>query len=193
MHTYPWVYFIILMSTISISFMIFLLPPEQCHYCSNDKLGGSNSPRVETFSVSITSTLSQHRESKMNVVACVQLTFQVFTLQTKIYTLPEPVFQTWDRKCLVSIAQMVKVFGMNPKVGGLSAPRVEIISVSKTSTLSQTSVRESKMNAVACAKLTFQMLSLLTKIPTSFIITLLALEQWHYCPNDKVGITTPHL
>ena len=44
---------------------------------------------------------------------------------------------TWDSKCLALIAQMVRAFGMNPKVGGSSPPQVETFSVSKTLTLSQ--------------------------------------------------------
>ena len=59
------------------------------------------------------------------------------------------------------IAQMVRAFGMNPKVGGSSRPQVETFSVSKTFT--RTSVRVSKMNAVARAQLTLQMLTLLKK------------------------------
>ena len=45
--------------------------------------------------------------------------------------------KTWDRKCLALIAQMVRAFGMNPKVGGSSPVLVETFSVSKTFTLSQ--------------------------------------------------------
>ena len=53
------------------------------------------------------------------------------------YLLPQPVFKTWDSKCLALINQMVRAFGMNPKVGGSSPPRVKTFSVSKTLTLSQ--------------------------------------------------------
>ena len=41
------------------------------------------------------------------------------------------------QKCLALIAQMVRAFGMNPKVGSSSPPQVETFSVSKTLTLSQ--------------------------------------------------------
>ena len=33
------------------------------------------------------------------------------------------IFKTWDNKCLTLIAQMVRAFGMNPKVGGSSPLR----------------------------------------------------------------------
>ena len=71
---------------------------------------------------------------------------------------------TWDSKCLALIAQMVRAFGKNPKVGGSSPPQMETFSVSKTLTLSQEyPVRVSKMNAAACTQLTFEMLILLKK------------------------------
>ena len=43
----------------------------------------------------------------------------------------------WDSKCLALIAQMVRAFGMNPKVGGESPSQAETFSVSKTLPLSQ--------------------------------------------------------
>ena len=54
---------------------------------------------------------------------------------------------------------------MNPRFGGSSPPQVETFFVSKSLTLSQEHppVRESKMNAVARAQLTFQMSTLLQK------------------------------
>ena len=65
-------------------------------------------------------------------------------------------------KGMALIAQMVREFGMNPKVWGLSPPRAEIYSFLKKLTLSQkTSVRLSKMNILARAQLNFQMLTLL--------------------------------
>ena len=45
--------------------------------------------------------------------------------------------KTSDSKCLALIAQMVRAFCMNPKVGGWSPPQVETFSVSKSLTLSQ--------------------------------------------------------
>ena len=62
---------------------------------------------------------------------------------------------------LAPVAQMVREYGMNRKVGGSSPSWIETFSVSITSTLSKkTSVRESKMNAVIHAQLTLQMLDL---------------------------------
>ena len=56
----------------------------------------------------------------------------------KISKPPEPVLKkTWNSECLALIAQMVRAFGMNPKVGGSSPPQVETISVTKTLTLWQ--------------------------------------------------------
>ena len=65
-------------------------------------------------------------------------------------------------KCLALIAQVVPALGMNLKIGGLSAPQAETFSVSKSLTLSQEYL-ELKINAVAYAQLTFQMLTLLKK------------------------------
>ena len=44
---------------------------------------------------------------------------------------------TSDSKCLAPIAQVVRAFGMNPKVGGSSPLQVDTFSVSKYSTRSQ--------------------------------------------------------
>ena len=41
----------------------------------------------------------------------------VIVKMTKIFILPEPVLKTWDSKCLPLVAQMVRAFSMNPKVG----------------------------------------------------------------------------
>ena len=63
---------------------------------------------------------------------------------------------------------MVRAFGMNPKVGGSSPFQVETFSASKNfDPFSRTPVRVSKMNAVARAQLTFQMLTLLQKYQNS--------------------------
>ena len=58
-----------------------------------------------------------------------------FTSKTSIP--PEPVFKAWDSKCLALIAQTVRVFGMNLKIGSSSPPQVETFYVPKTLTLSQ--------------------------------------------------------
>ena len=55
----------------------------------------------------------------------------------KISVLPEPVFKTWDSKCLDLTTQMDKALGMNPKVRGSNPPQVKTLSASKTLTLSQ--------------------------------------------------------
>ena len=65
--------------------------------------------------------------------------------------------------CLPYQYQMVRAFGMNPKIWGLSPPQVETFSVSKTDTFTRTSIHVSKRNAVAPAQLIFQMLTLLKK------------------------------
>ena len=60
---------------------------------------------------------------EMNAVASTQLTLQILTHQYS---------QSWDSKCLAIVAQMVRVFGMTPEVGGSCPPQVETFSVSKT-------------------------------------------------------------
>ena len=70
--------------------------------------------------------------------------------------------KTWDSKGLAPIAQMARAFGMNPKVDGSIPPR-DIFCLKNFGTFTRTSVRVSKMNAVARAQLAFQMLTLLQK------------------------------
>ena len=45
--------------------------------------------------------------------------------------------KTWDSKCMALVAQMVRAFGMNPKVRCSSFPQVETFYASKTLVLSQ--------------------------------------------------------
>ena len=52
------------------------------------------------------------------------LTFQTLTLLQKYLYSQSQYSNTWDRKCLAPIAQMVRAFGMNPKVVGSSSPQV---------------------------------------------------------------------
>ena len=56
---------------------------------------------------------------------------------THTHTIHQSQFKTSDSKCLALIAQMVRAFGMNLKVGGSILSQVEKFSVSKTLTLSQ--------------------------------------------------------
>ena len=51
---------------------------------------------------------------------------------TKISISQNQYSRTKDSKCLALIAQLVRAFGMNSKVGGLSPPKIEIFSVSKS-------------------------------------------------------------
>ena len=61
----------------------------------------------------------------MNAVAHAQLKFQMLTWTSKISAPPEPVKKTWDSKCMALAAQMVRAFGMNPKVRCSSFPQGE--------------------------------------------------------------------
>ena len=93
-----------------------------------------------------------------------------FCIYTPRHLYPQSQYSnTWDSKCLALIAQVVRAFGMNPKVGSLTPPQVETFSVSKSSTLSQEHPFVSqKMNAVVGAQLTFLMLTSLQKHDMSF-------------------------
>ena len=73
---------------------------------------------------------------------------------------PEPVFQNIRQQMCGPIAQMVRAFGMKPKVRDSSPSQVETFS----DTFTKTSVRVSKMRAVSRAELTFQMLTFLKNI-----------------------------
>ena len=95
---------------------------------------------------------------EMNAVARAQLTFHIITLLQKYLYRQSECSKTRDSKCLALIAKMVEEFSMNPKIGGSSPPQVETFSVSKT-----LSVCVSKINAVACAQIAFQMLTLFKK------------------------------
>ena len=72
----------------------------------------------------------------------------------------------WDAAAYSLMAQMVRTFDMNPKVGGSSPPQIETFSFSKTLTLSQEHPFVSKMNAVARAQLTFQRLTSNLSVPS---------------------------
>ena len=63
----------------------------------------------------------------------------------------------WDSKFLDLIAQEVRAFGMNPKVGG------RVFCLKNFDTFTRTPDRVSQMNAVARAQLTYQMLTLLQR------------------------------
>ena len=65
-----------------------------------------------------TSTRISVRVPKMNAVARAQLAFQMLTLLQKYLYHQSQYSKSWDSKCLALIAQMVRAFGMNPKVGG---------------------------------------------------------------------------
>ena len=102
----------------------------------NPKIGGSSPPQVETFSDSKTWTFSQEHPfvcRKCCFPRTVNISNVKFTSKQKIYLYRQSqCSETWDSKCLALIAQMVRAFGMNPKVGGSSLPQVETFSVSKT-------------------------------------------------------------
>ena len=83
------------------------------------------------------STKTSFRVSKMNAVSRARLTFQMSTLLKKYLYRQCQYSITWDIKCLALIAQIVRAFGMNPKVGGSSPPQVDTFSVSKTLSPSQ--------------------------------------------------------
>ena len=61
----------------------------------------------------------------MNAVARPQLKFQILTLLQKYLYRQSLYSKTWDSWFLALIAQMVRAFGMNPKVGGSIPPQVE--------------------------------------------------------------------
>ena len=88
---------------------------------------------------------------------------------------------TWDSKCLALIVQMIRAFGMNPKVGGSSPPQVEGDSLNFRH-FHKNIVRESKMNAVFRAQLTFQMLTLLQKYLSLFDVDVIT----YPCPNSML-------
>ena len=100
----------------------------------------------------------------MNDAACAQLIFQMMPLQTKVSIPPYPLYQNM-RHYLTPAAQIARLFRMNPKVGIFKPPSDWLIFCSKTfDTSTRTCVRDSKINAVACAQLIFQISTLQTKI-----------------------------
>ena len=68
----------------------------------------------------------------MNAAAHAQLTFQILTLIEKYLYRQSQYSNTWESKCLALIAQVVRSFGMNHKVGGSSPPQVDAFSVPQT-------------------------------------------------------------
>ena len=109
------------------------------------------SQNVDTF------TRTSFRVLKMNVIARAQLTFQISTLLKKYLFHQSQYQKIWDSNCLILIAQMVRAFGVHSKVGGSSALRSRHF-LKNFDTLTRTSIRVSKMNAVVCVQLTFQTL-----------------------------------
>ena len=88
----------------------------------NPKIGGSSPPQVGTFSVFDTFTRTSFRLSIMNAVARAQLLLQMLTsLQLYLYHQSQ-YSKTWDSTCLALVAQMVRTFGINPKLVGSSPP-----------------------------------------------------------------------
>ena len=83
-----------------------------------------------------TFTRTSVRVSKMNAVAHAQLTFQMQTFLKKYLYHKSQCSKTWGSKCLVLICQMVRVIGMNPKVGDSSPSQAETFSVSNFFALS---------------------------------------------------------
>ena len=72
---------------------------------------------VSSFAVTYISEL------KMNAVPRAQLIFQMLTLLQKYLYRYSQYSKTWCSNCLALIAQMVRAFCMNPKVGGSSPLR----------------------------------------------------------------------
>ena len=101
--------------------------------------------------------------SKMNAVARARSTFQMLTLLRK-YLYHQSQYSTRrGSKCLALIAQQVRAFGINPKVGGSRPLRSRRFPLKNFDTFPRTTVRVSKMNTVARTQLAFQMLTLLQK------------------------------
>ena len=83
--------------------------------------------------------------------------FKMLTLLQKYLYRKSQCSKTWDSTCLALIAQMVRSFGMNPKVVGFESPSGRDIFCFKIiDTFTRTSVRVSKLTAVARAQLAFQ-------------------------------------
>ena len=76
------------------------------------------------------------------------------------------VWNTWDSKCLALIAQVVRAFGMNPKIGGSSLSQVETFSLNLGHF--HKNIRSWVENAVAREQLTFKNVNFTSKI-TSYI------------------------
>ena len=124
-------------------------------FSMNPKVGGSSPPQVETFSASTTLTHSQEHPfvCRKWMLLRTQLTFQILTLLKKYLYRQSQYLKTWDSKCLALISKMVRSFGMNSGR--------DIFCLKNFDIFTRTPVRVSKMNAVARAQFTFQMLTLL--------------------------------
>ena len=109
----------------------------------------------------ITITRTTVRVLKMNAVAYEQWTSRMLSLLQKYLYRQSQNSETLGRKCLALIAQMVRVFGMNPNVGDSNPPQVETFSVSKALTLSQEHPFVCRKWMLLPTQLTFRMLALL--------------------------------
>ena len=80
---------------------------------------------------------------------------------------------------------MLSAFGMNPKDDGSSPLHVETFCLKSFDTFTRTSVHTSKINAVACAQLTVQMLTLVEK----YQIWRIHLDRWGHDCKKWIGPT----
>ena len=118
---------------------------------ANLKVGDSNPPQVETFSVSKSSTLSQEHSFVSQKWMLWPAHISHFKCLLKKYLHRQNEYSnTWDGKCLALIAHVVRSFVINPKVGGSSSPEDDTFSVSKNSTFHK-NIRSWVENECCCS------------------------------------------
>ena len=101
---------------------------------SHEEITRNSSPSVKYSFYHRTSLSSSHFGSSvywLKTTFLFSITSIWFSVDKKYVYHQSQYSKTWDSKGVSLIAQMVRAFGMNPKVGGWSPPQVETFAVSK--------------------------------------------------------------
>ena len=94
-------------------------------------------------------------------------------LTTTIYIVRDSIKKTWIRKCLFPVGQIARAFGMNLNVVGSTPLWGQTwFCLKMIDSFSRTSIRQSKLNGVARAKLIAQTLILQRKVSYSISLTI---------------------
>ena len=176
------------------------------HIWQSEGLGFESPSGRDIFCLKNCHTLKRTSVHVFKINAVAQLTFQTKTLFKKYLHRQSQSSKTWDSKCLALIAQMVRAFSVNPKVGGLSPPQVETFSVSKKLWHFQKNIHSCVENECCCLHtVNISNVNFTSKIfdkcqhrlaavtPTKHECDSMNLTYTFVEKNHELGFSTPHL